>query len=56
MANRSWREVSSKVDDLRSETIDGIAEIILNLEDEVERLKGEVENAHDQLAEAGGLA
>lgn len=51
MAVHTWNSVNTKVGELRSESLDSIAEIILDLEDALEALRDELDIANREIAE-----
>lgn len=51
VAVHSWREHEAKVRDLRSESLDSIATIILDLEVQIEGLQSDLDAAREMIAE-----
>lgn len=50
----SWREIEGKVSELRSESLDSIAETVLDLEDQIEKLTDQVERLNEHVADLEG--
>lgn len=52
----SWREHESKISELRSETLDSIATLILDLEEQVSNLSSDLDRAREIIADLESAA